>query len=313
MVRRLLWVLATSYCLVFFSELLFGGGKSLPDFLATWLFYSLVTYLFLAAVAHFHINNPWSLFLAGALYGWLTEGVLVQTVYESLPISLSATGLSWHALISVMVGWYALRHALLDPRPVRALLWSGGIGLFAGLWLPFWAFDRTAGIEPFTITRLAGLLAASVPALILSYWLQNRLSTPPFTPHRIVTSAIVALLVLQFVSGVVPAHPVALAILPLLLLIVYLGLRSQRQHSPGGGSYLPLLARPLPWRNLLSLLMIIPASLLAFTISEALHLVPAFPYLVYAITVPAGGLILVLSLAHMRRAAPNEGPARTAT
>jgi hypothetical protein len=78
----------------------------------TWLAYSTLAYLFLATVRLFRADDVWSVYLAGAVYGWLTEGGLIHTLYGTeesapFPISLIITGVSWHALISVLVGWYA--------------------------------------------------------------------------------------------------------------------------------------------------------------------------------------------------------------
>ena len=296
MIKRWLFVLSTSYALVFYSELLFWGTGALTDFLETWFYYSLATYIFLIVIDHFRINTIWSLFLAGALYGWLTEGVLVQTVYENLPVNISATGLSWHALISVWVGWYALRRSLLDVRPLYSLLWSVGIGVFAGLWLPFWAFDLSTTVAPFTLTSLALLMGVSVPFLAFSYWLQSRLTPIPFTPHVIEITLLVGLFLLQFAATVASAYPIALIVLPPLFIIVFIGLRRHRQSSQDSQSYLEQLSGKIRPLNILSILLIIPVSLITFAFNQLFNLTPLPPYAIYAITVPAGFLMLIVSL-----------------
>jgi hypothetical protein len=48
-------------------------GDSVPDLIVTWLAYSTLAYLFLATDWLFRVNDIWSLYLAGAIYGWLTE------------------------------------------------------------------------------------------------------------------------------------------------------------------------------------------------------------------------------------------------
>ncbi len=301
MAKRWLYALITGYALVFYSELLFWGTGSLSAFLETWLFYSTVTYVFLAVVAHFRVNTLWSLFLAGALYGWLTEGVLVATVYENLPANISLTGLSWHALITIWVGWYAMRRAVLAARPARALFWSVGIGLFAGLWLPFWGFDTSAGITPFTPTSLALLMGAAVPLLAVSYGLQSRWTPRPFTPHKIEIGLLTGFFLLLFALGVLPAYPIAAVVLPFLLLVIYLGLRRHRRNGPPESSFIERLAGPVRPLNLLSMLAIIPAALMAFALSEALHLTPYPQYLIYFVTAIGGFLALAVSLDKIRR------------
>ncbi|MCF6277199.1 MAG: hypothetical protein L3J16_00395 [Anaerolineales bacterium] len=296
LLKRWFFVLSTSYALVFYSELLFWGTGSLSDFLETWFYYSLATYIFLIVVSRFRANTLWSLFLAGAVYGWLTEGVVVQTVYESLPMNISDTGLSWHALISVCVGWYALRRALLDKSPKRTILWSIGIGIFAGLWLPFWGFDLSTGIQPFTLSSLASLTGVSVPILALSYWLQNRLTPIPFTPHKIEIILLVGLFLLQFGIGVLPVYPFALIVLPPLLIIVLLGLRRHCKNNPNAKTYIETLAGQIRSLNLLSILLIIPASLITFAINQFFDLTPVPQYAIYIVIVPAGFLMLFVSL-----------------
>src|SRR4051812_31155712 len=105
MLKRLLSVLACGYILMFYSEHVFWAHirpeDSLLGYVATWLLYSLLAFVFLAIIGHFHVRSVWAVFLAGALFGWLTEGVIIQTTYESLPLSISFTALSWHALLSV--------------------------------------------------------------------------------------------------------------------------------------------------------------------------------------------------------------------
>ncbi len=295
MFKRWLYILATSFTLVFFSEILFWGTRSFADFIETWLFYALATYVTLAVTAHFHVNTLWSLFLAGALYGWLTEGVLVQTTYENLPYSISDTGLSWHALITVWVGWYAVRRALRARRPYPAILLGTAIGLFWGLWMPFWGFANEPDVPPFTLAQMALLAGLFVPALALSYWLQNRLAPPSFAPHKIEMGLIGGLLLLQFLVTAVPAYPIALLILPLLFLLVFLGLRRHRQGAPPAADYLTQLSGRVRPYNYLGVLIVIPASLAAFALDQAIGLTPIPAYIIYAITVPAGFLLFILS------------------
>lgn len=96
--RSLILSLSTGSILLFFSEHLFWArarpGDSLGNWVQTWLAYSLLAFVFLAAVRHFRIRSLESLFLGGALVGWLGEGVLVQTLYDHFPLQISWTGLA---------------------------------------------------------------------------------------------------------------------------------------------------------------------------------------------------------------------------
>jgi hypothetical protein len=101
-VKQFLGVLAAGYILFFYSELVFWARvqptDTLPNWISTWLAYSLLAFVFVTIVARFRVHTIWALFLASAVFGWMTEGIVVQTAYEDLPLSLSFTGLAWHAI-----------------------------------------------------------------------------------------------------------------------------------------------------------------------------------------------------------------------
>ena len=75
--------------------------------------------------------------MIGVLYGWLADGVLVTTVVDSLPLTLSFTSLFWHALFAVLVGWWWILRVLSGSvkssiLPLVAL--GTGIGTGAAFW-----------------------------------------------------------------------------------------------------------------------------------------------------------------------------------
>ncbi len=142
--RQIAYVLLTGYILTYFSEWTFwlGQVRAVPlwEYVLTWLFYSFATYLTLLAVHYYHARTVWAVFLCGALYGWFTEGLIVQTMYEGLPYSVSVTGLQWHALISVLLGWYFMRRWLMNSDR-NTLIGAIGIGVFYGFWSTGWWFN----------------------------------------------------------------------------------------------------------------------------------------------------------------------------
>ena len=149
--RTLSASLTTGYLFFFFSELLFWARArpedSLLNWLQTWLAYSLMAFLFLSLVSYFRLRSLAAIFLAGAFFGWLAEGIVVQTAYENLPWSISFTGLAWHALITVLGGWYALQKALrrgLLPSLLASLL----AGLFFGFWGVTWIYEQDSPATP---------------------------------------------------------------------------------------------------------------------------------------------------------------------
>ena len=122
--RKAAVILANGYILFFFSERVFWSfwrpGDTLPEFLITWIAYCLLGWIFLDLVRRFKVASFPPLFLCGAVFGWVGEGVVVDTLYGNptnpFPLSISFTGLAWHALLSVGVGWYLIGRALTEEK-----------------------------------------------------------------------------------------------------------------------------------------------------------------------------------------------------
>ncbi len=139
--KQFIFLFLSSAIVVFFSEKTFWyiqGYKLVPII----LYYLIPTFFFLWGLQHFSANNLFSLFLAGALFGFITEGVLTTTLYEDGYLhlmSISYTSLGWHAIFSTTFGWYFL-HKWLVKRDVKKIIqFSIAFGLFWGLWsLVFW-------------------------------------------------------------------------------------------------------------------------------------------------------------------------------
>jgi hypothetical protein len=236
--RNLIGTLATGYILFFFSERLFWTvwreEDSLSDLTITWLAYSAIAYLFLTVVSWSRAADFWSIYLAGAIYGWLVEGALIDTLYGTqpsapFPVSISITGLSWHALISVMVGWWATGRALVAARPTRLAWLSLAVGVFWGLWA---MFPRRE--SPPIITPMPEFLAnASVLTfgLMASWWLSFRANVQNFRPGRfgvVLCTLVSGLFYVQYVAklGMLP-----LVVLPLLLCTAGAALYREQHHA----------------------------------------------------------------------------------
>jgi hypothetical protein len=309
--RTLLLTLVNGYILMFFSEILFWARPrpedSFPGWLGTWLAYSLTGYIFLAAVRFFHVRDFWSLFLCGALFGWLTEGVVVRTMYDAFPLQISWTGLAWHALISVCFGWQRLRLDLLSGSPRRVLGSSLGLGLFWGIWGIFWWTEEPGRIVSTGSFLVFSLLAATllVAAYIVFAWL-GPARFQPSRPGVVLASLGLASL---FALGI-PAAPISLAVLPPLLVLVLLTLARHRKRT-AAGSYLEHGADRPP--GLFPYLAILAAPLTAGLVYAAATLLPwhlSTGWLVYGVTTPAGFLLLALSLVRIwkQKKAPDPVP-----
>lgn len=295
--QRVTYVLLTGTILAYFSEWMFWSGRPLEEnflliALPSCLVYSCLTYFFLVAVTYFRVRTVWALFLAGALYGWLGEGVLVQTMYDLFPLNISWTGLAWHALISVLFGFSYLPRYLGTRKGILACLLFG-LGL--GLWSTGWWLEPDISIA--TVGEVS--LYNSVFALILLpvYYFWSRFDIATFQPSRwgFVTMMLIAVLYYAFVT--VPTQPLALLILPPCLVFVLWFLRLNLQNSIG------LIATIAPF----SIRQVLPLLLIPLTASSvyalALMLSISLPTLqiLFFITLPLGFGMLILSAYRISR------------
>jgi hypothetical protein len=295
--KNILFVLATGYIFVYFSEHLFWArirpDDSLGSWVGAWIAYSLLAYLFLGTLSFFTIRNIWGLFLAGAAFGWLAEGVIVQTTYESLPLSISFTGLAWHALITVWIGWYALQKSFLSPASFLTLKLSAVIGACYGLWAIAWWLEPDGGIS--SVTDFATFSLATTGLVILAYWLANWSVSEPFRPNRWVTILISVLFGMYFLFVAVPAEPVAIVVLPILLGLVYFGLRRNRLNDIGA-SMLNEFTERIPPRKFFSLMALPATGILVYWVALSLNLQWQTNWILYLITTPLGFILFGVSL-----------------
>lgn len=295
--KNIVLTLSTGYILFLFSELLFWARKrpedSFGEWTMTWLAYSLMAFVFLYLVSRFRVKDIWALFLVGAVFGWLAEGVVVQTTYESLPLSISFTGLAWHALVTVWVGWYAIKKSLLSADSFLTLKLCALVGLCYGLWAIMWWLEPDGGVSSVAEFALFsfGATAFAIPA----YWLANWSASESFYPNRWVAIIIFGIFVLVFVIGTVPAAPIAIVILPVLLGLAYLGLRWNRLQEDEGSFLGNLRGRVSAWKYL-SLLAIPAISVLFYALAMSLNLQWQTNWIVYLVATPLGFILFGVSL-----------------
>lgn len=237
LVKKIIFVFTTGYILLFFSELVFWAkygsesiqGVSFPDVLLTWLGYSFISYIFLTVIQEFKIRNIWALFLAGAVYGWLAEGVLVQTMYDAFPMNLSWTGLAWHAPISIIVGWYMIRKLLLEKRYLATLILSSLIGTMYGLWATIWWLEPGHNVTP--LLEFSLYVFVTTAFLMISYWVYDKIQPFSFQTSRIEKLFLVSLVSIIFIIGTVLVNPLAVLILPPLLVVIYVALKRNKKSE----------------------------------------------------------------------------------
>jgi hypothetical protein len=305
--RSLVLTLSTGAIFLFFSEHLFWArarpGDSLVNWAQTWLAYSLLAFIFLTAVRHFRVRSLEALFLAGALVGWLGEGVLVQTLYDRFPLQVSWTGLAWHALISVCVGWYGLLLALSSKNAGRTMAVAAAVGAFWGLWAIFWWLEEPAYIA--SPPTFAAFAFATTGVLALGYWTFAHAGAREFRPGRASVTIAMALLLLVFGLSAVPAAPLALIVLPALLALVWVALARNRAvetrpdllerlgtDRPPLRAYLPLGSMPI-------------VACAIYAAAHALGLRWQTNWIVYLVSMPAGFVLFAIAwLRLMRRQRP---------
>ncbi|GAB4457744.1 MAG: hypothetical protein OHK0029_18040 [Armatimonadaceae bacterium] len=293
--RSILTTLTVGFILFFYSETLFWGrpGRApLEELVVTWLVYSVMTYLFLCVVRGFQVQGFASLFLAGALFGWLGEGVLAQTMYDMLPINLSWTGLAWHALISVSVGWYRLTIALQQGK-VPAILTAAGIGAFWGVWAVMWWQPSEGGnITPLPAFAVHAFTQGVL--LMLAYALFPRLVLPEMFTSRWGQGISVTLALLWFVFVAIPQNPLAIGIAPPLFALTLFALYRSRatQQSPG----LLTTLKPVPLFHYLTVLIMPLCAVGVYSLFLSTNRTYPTNQWVYFLIMPLGFIAYSLSL-----------------
>lgn len=295
--KRVLLVLSTGYIFVYFSEHLFWARArpedTLGEWFGAWIAYSLMAFAFLTMVTYFRIKNLWALFLAGAVFGWMAEGVVVQTTYQMLPLSISFTGLAWHALFTIWTGWYAVQSTLHASASFRTLRLAAVIGLYSGLWAITWWVEPDGGVS--SLAEYATFSFVTTLLVILAYWLANWSASASFAPNRWGTILLCGAFIVYFLFITVPAAPLAIVVLPVLLGLAYLGLRRNRQRETEGSLLDHFTGRVSIWR--FAGLLALPATNVAFyALALTLDLRWHTNWILYLITTPLGFILFGIGL-----------------
>jgi hypothetical protein len=276
----------------------FRVGDGLAPWLLTWLAYTVAAGLSLRLARAHPAPGLATLLLVGAAYGWLIEGAVAGTTFEQLPFSLVWTGVAWHALITVVVGWWAYPAALrLGGR--RAWLASAGVGAAFGVWAAGWwttppdVGQVQAVPEP---ARFLAFVLVIMSAAALGYWVMHLWAAPaPGRGGRVGVILLAAVLITWFAVVVVPAVPWAPLALAALLALAWASVR--RLAARGGSGPLPA---PVDWPVGVPARRLLPAVLVPVVAMAAyLGLAPLAPGDGgdSAVGIVAPGVIVVTSLA----------------
>ncbi len=299
--QRLSLAGAAGYIMFCFSESFFWTRpteSNIGGYVAGWLLYSFLTYALFTVINYFRVRTIWALFLAGSVYGWLIEGVIMQTMYDSLPWQLSFTGLSWHAMITVLIGWFYTRKILFENKAHQTILLGLGLGLFYGVWsLNAWV-QEDGGITP--LPAYATFALVSTLVLVISYTLYDRIDFAAFQPSRIEIWIQIVFFAVYYLFVTLPSQLLALVILPLLLALTCLALRKNRRAETRPDILVSHRGRATWWNYLLLMtipLVAIPLYALALygdfmRYADFIFLVSAGIYIVTALM---GGVVYLLS------------------
>ena len=231
--------LALGYVLFFWSERAFWSflrpGDEVRDLAMTWIAYSLLAAIAMALARTYRAATQGAVFLVGAVYGWLAEGAIVDTLYggsdNPFPLSISWTGLAWHALLTVGLGWVWTGTAL-KARNARAIAGrSAALGAGWGFWAVWWPNEAGASFSTTPSAFAVHALGFGVP-LAAAWWVLGRLPAPAGAPSLRERVALL-LLVAAFLTLVrIPATPAAGVLLLPLLSLCWWGLRRLAPGEP---------------------------------------------------------------------------------
>jgi hypothetical protein len=262
-ITRLAAVFGSALVLMFFSEFYFvnegptitllaasplRGAAGLLEFA---LYYALFAYVLLLALAHYEVRSWNGLFLAGVLFGWATEAVIVPVAYEAVPISLIFPSVSWHALVDVLLGWYAVR-VIMRRRGWASALMFIVLGAVWAAWAT-WFWVEPDALSPLTPGSFFNFALITALAWIVGMVLLDAAAGAPFQPPKWEVRAVLAVTLLLAIAMAVPFLPFSLALPPLVVLVL---LALRRGAGRGTENVLAPLqhSRPAWWQYPLTLL-----------------------------------------------------------
>lgn len=285
--RSIIASLSTGYIFFYFSELVFWARPkpedNLLNWFQTWIAYSIMAFLYLSVVQKFKVRSLPALFLAGAFFGWLAEGIIVQTTYEDLPLSISFTGLAWHSLITVVLGWYGLQTAL--RKGLRTIIQYAVLtGIVLWFWGVTWIFEEPATVASPLVFSLYTF--ASTCLLAFSLFISSRSFDKPFAPSVWVIRFVAGVFILLYIMILLSGLFTALILIPLMA-ILYFTLRKNAWQEPRE-NILEEMTGKIPFPHYAALLLIPLVSSILYAIYFEAGLKLPTNWVIYLVTTPAG-------------------------
>ncbi len=282
-------------------------GTPIEEYLATYLVYVLLSYVFLYLLYWSQVYDKWGVFLIGAIYGWIIEGFIVQTMYEAIPLSISWTALAWHAGITILIGFYNVFGVIRTGNIKRLCLLFASVGVFWGLLSTFWIIEL--GYLP-TITEFFMFISICSVLISLGYYTFLRTIPDKFSISRpekyfliSLFGIIYACLVLVFVYILVIWTPLVLFTLYILkkysAKITTYRVHTEKTETLYDAIHNILKNEPSKKKIIVSGPLLIPpigTALFAIQYLSGIHLGALVMIIAYIILVPLGFLLYVLSV-----------------
>ncbi|MCX7289272.1 MAG: hypothetical protein NTW20_17490 [Rhodobacterales bacterium] len=215
--------------------------------LLTVLAYSVASAVALSAVIWTGVGGLPAAFLGGAIVGYMSEGVIVGTIYQPFPplFFLVWTQLAWHALITGGL-IFGVGRAAAVLGPIRlALIWTF-FGLSGAYWAQYWVTERPDLPDP---ARFAGYILVLGLIVPLAHAVMDRIGQLPRPKPWVLSVAPVIATGVWLASSIADPNPMRLVLPPILMLILWVMWRlGQRERPVSLGTAVPV------WHHLLFLI-----------------------------------------------------------
>ena len=239
------------------------GGATIESVVVIAGFYMIPALAALWAIGSGPSHRLHQMILAGAIFGFVVEGVLTTVVYEDgvLPV-MAALFVGWHGLLSVVGFWYLTRRWLLEGRRRILATSAAAMGAYWGVWsIGYKAPNALADFEePFAVMgpgdfAVYALIIGAVFAV--GHYLIGFVWPERFKPDKWGRRGISLLLISYAALAVLPLVPWAPVKFAILVGGTVWLLQRSRVHTRGEPSAIEALqGRPLI-RDV-ALLMIMP-------------------------------------------------------
>lgn len=265
------------------------------DSLLVWTLYSLIVYIMLGLIDHFNLKSFWEVFLAAAFYGWTVEGVIAfGKLFELFPLWISFTSLSWHALISVMGGFWFIEKAKVEKKSINIATFAVIMGLFWGLWAINWPLETE---QPISLPSIGEFILFSFIItifMVIGYFSFNSLNKGRFSMKKGEWTLIGGILVLFWLITILFVTILAL-LLPLLLVTLYIGFKKANNFDSENSILEEIQMKNNKWAFMGLFFMPLIASL-TYALLLSLGLIFPSNIFVYLISTPLGLILLAVSL-----------------